>query len=491
MVHEVRAVADLDEQVPVVAVVQVARDACALGLPVEPGAERAVVDAVAADLDVDRGVQLDAGDLVAVELALEGDVVDVVVLDRGEHAAEVADDAFLPAVEDRVAPDHVRADVLAVPADLAGGEHGLELVLVAGFVAAQRRVIVACRGLLAERDSRAPRVVDRVVLDDPALGPVRADEPGLVRGRRGPRARRLGQFEAAYGDVVEVVLGRIEHRPAHVDLHQFGVRVGAAEVRPDRRRVVADLGVPDEAGLPGVADPAGHAGPVVGDLGAQWRIGHLVAGTHLIAATAVQVDIAEVLDGRRPGLDQPVARNLEREGIPVAEHRVGHRRPPHRVSGAGAPGTGAPGTGAPGAGARIALPARDRLRPLDHHVLTRRGLVGDAPRPAQPATPRPHPLRYTPPVNQHSIARPGELSRPADRPQRTTRGTVRRIRTVNRHMQYRHRPQSSSVSAFGQLSAAAVHETGGRSMVSTPSARAALALAAGVTRSCSASVFFA
>src|ERR1700761_1739930 len=113
--------ADLDEQVPVVPVVEVARDACPLRLPVEPGAQRAVVDAVVPDLDVDRGVQLDAGDLVSVELALERDVVDVVVLDRGEDAAEVADDAVLPAVEDRVAPDHVRADVLTVPAELAGG----------------------------------------------------------------------------------------------------------------------------------------------------------------------------------------------------------------------------------------------------------------------------------------------------------------------------------------------------------------------------------
>src|SRR5579864_9556727 len=164
--------ADLDEQVPVVPVVEVARDARPLRLPVEPGAQRAVVDAVMTDLDVDRSVQLDAGDLVTVELALERDVVDVVVLDRGEDAAEVTDDAVLPAVEDRISPDHVRADVLAVPADLAGGEHGLELVLVAGLVAAQRRVVVARGGLLAERDSGALGIVDRVVLDDPAPRPV-------------------------------------------------------------------------------------------------------------------------------------------------------------------------------------------------------------------------------------------------------------------------------------------------------------------------------
>ena len=242
------------------------------------------MDAVVPDLDVDRGVQLDAADLVAVELALDRDVVDVVVLDRGEDAAEVADDAVLPAVEDRVAADHVRADVLAVPADLAGGEHGLELVLVAGLVAAQRRVVVARRGLLAERDGGALRVVDHVVLDDPALSPIGADEPGLVGGGRGPRARRLRELEAAHGDVVDVMVGGAEHRPAHVDLRQLGVRVGALEVRPDRRRVRADLGVPDEPGLLGVAHPVGRARPVVGDLGAQRRVGHLVAGPHLVEA---------------------------------------------------------------------------------------------------------------------------------------------------------------------------------------------------------------
>src|SRR5690606_15001965 len=68
VVDDERAVADLDEQVAGVAVVEVAGDPGALGLPVQPGAERAVVDAVAADDDVDRGVQLDAADLVAEEL---------------------------------------------------------------------------------------------------------------------------------------------------------------------------------------------------------------------------------------------------------------------------------------------------------------------------------------------------------------------------------------------------------------------------------------
>ena len=105
-----------------------------------------------ADDHVDGGVELDAGDLVAVELPLDRDVVDVVVLDGGEHAAEVTDDAVLAAVVDGVAAHDVGADVLPVPADLTGGEHRLELVLVAGLVAAQGGEVVTGGDLLADGD---------------------------------------------------------------------------------------------------------------------------------------------------------------------------------------------------------------------------------------------------------------------------------------------------------------------------------------------------
>src|SRR5215217_910448 len=200
----------LDEQVAVIGVEDVAGDAGALRLPVEPGAERAVVDPVVADDHVDGCVQLDAADLVAVELPLDGDVVDVVVLDRREDATQVPHDAVLAAVVDRVAADDVRPDVLLVPADVAGREHGLELVLVAGLVAARCREVMPGGRLLADGDGRALGVVDDVVLDDPALGPVGADETGLVRGGRGPGARRLRQLKATDGDEVEVMLGGVE-----------------------------------------------------------------------------------------------------------------------------------------------------------------------------------------------------------------------------------------------------------------------------------------
>src|SRR6185312_1993445 len=95
VVDEIRPVADLDEKVPVIRVVDVARDAGALRLPVQPGAQGTVVDPIVADNDVEGRVQLDTADLVPVELTLHGDVVDVVVLDRREDTSEVADDAIL------------------------------------------------------------------------------------------------------------------------------------------------------------------------------------------------------------------------------------------------------------------------------------------------------------------------------------------------------------------------------------------------------------
>ena len=131
--------------------------------------------------------------------------------------------------------------MLAIPTDLPGGENRLELVLVARLVKSQRRVVAARRGFLAEGDGRALRVVDDVVLDDPALGPVRPDQAGLVGRRRCPGTRGLGEFKPADGDVVEVVLDRVEDRAPYVDLDELVVRIRALEVGPDRRLVCPDF----------------------------------------------------------------------------------------------------------------------------------------------------------------------------------------------------------------------------------------------------------
>src|SRR5215212_3402769 len=142
--------------------------------------------------------------------------------------------------------------MFTVPADLPGGEDRLELVLVARLVKSQRRVVVARGDFLADRDGRALRVMDDVVFDDPALGPVRPDQTRLVGCRRGPGSGGLGEFKPANGDVVEVVLDRIEHRAPYVDLDELLVRIRALEVGPDRRLVRPDSCVPDKSRLLGI-----------------------------------------------------------------------------------------------------------------------------------------------------------------------------------------------------------------------------------------------
>ena len=375
------------------------------------------MDAVVADDHVDGGVQLDAGDLVAVELPLDRDVVDVVVLDGGEHAAEVTDDAVLAAVVDGVAADDVGADVLAVPADLAGGEHRLELVLVAGLVAAHGGEVVTGGDLLADGDRRALRVVDDVVLDDPALGPVRTDQTGLVGGRRRPRGRGLGELEPADGDVVEVMLGRVEDRAADVDLDEFGVRVRAAEVGPDRRLVRADLGVPDQLGLLGVADPVDDSGPVVDRLGAQRRIRHLVDGGDLVEAGPVEVDLAQMLlRGGLVGVDDPVAVDLLGERVERAEQCVRHGDRPDVTA--------------------DPVPAGDRLGALDHDVLARGGGVGDATEIAEPAPLGLDPLAVLPAVDDDGVPGLGEGRCPVDGAERSVLGAVGVIGSGGRDVEH-------------------------------------------------------
>src|SRR5699024_3765727 len=112
-----------------VVVQQVLGDAGALGLPVTPDAHGAVVDVIAAEGDVDGGVHLDARDLGAAELHHVVDVVDVVVLDEREHAADAADDAALLAVVDVAAADDVAADFLLQPAVVLAAADGVALHL--------------------------------------------------------------------------------------------------------------------------------------------------------------------------------------------------------------------------------------------------------------------------------------------------------------------------------------------------------------------------
>ena len=87
-----------------------------LCLPVKPEPSGAVMEMVAADDDVNGCVHLDAADLSACKVLFVVDMVDVVVLNDGEHPSQMPDDPGLAAIVD-IAPAHdVGADVFLCPA---------------------------------------------------------------------------------------------------------------------------------------------------------------------------------------------------------------------------------------------------------------------------------------------------------------------------------------------------------------------------------------
>ena len=76
-----------------------------MGHPVEPEATAATIDMVAADLHVDRPVQFDPGHFATAEPALDVNVMDLVIRDLAENAAQAADNSGLFTVRDSVAAD--------------------------------------------------------------------------------------------------------------------------------------------------------------------------------------------------------------------------------------------------------------------------------------------------------------------------------------------------------------------------------------------------
>src|SRR5699024_3872897 len=288
-------------------------------------------------------------------------------------------------------------------------EHRLQLVLVAGLVAACGGEVVPGAGCFAHGDAGTGGVMDDVVLDHRALGPVRADEAGLVRGRRCPRGGGVRQLETAHGDVVQVLLGGVEHRLPGGDLHELGPRVRTEEVRPDGGGLLAHLGVPHRPGPVRVRYRLLRLGPTVDGGGPGGRTAHRGPVGRLVQAASVEVHLAEVPPLAAGGRDEPVPRHGGRERVHPGEQGAGH--------------LGAPDV------AVLAVPGVDRFGALDHHLLTRGGLVDDAALVAEPAADRADPLPVLPRTDPHRVAGYGQLRRTRDGAQRGVLGRIGAVGT--------------------------------------------------------------
>src|SRR5574338_595257 len=98
--------------------------------------------------------------------------------------------------------------------------------------------VVAALAIFAECDTRTFRIADDVVLDNPALAPMSADEANLLGGGRGPLRRRLTEVESADGNEITAGLIRIKAAIPDVDFDEFLVRIPALEIGVDPGLVV-------------------------------------------------------------------------------------------------------------------------------------------------------------------------------------------------------------------------------------------------------------
>ncbi len=300
-----------------VVVHQVLRHARSLNLPVEPDSSRAVVNMVSAENNVNRRMHLDAADLGTRQVLFIINMMDVVVLDHREHPAKVSHDSGLTAVMNLTAAHDVAADVLLVPALVAGLQNavsfGLGSVLVFGL---QPLIIVVRLQIFAQGDAGAFRLVDLAVLNDPAFGPVGSDHAVLIGGWRCPLRGRFAHRKAGQGDVSDSLLLREKAVLANREFHLFLIGIDVVKIRIEYRliRLRILLGIPyiqRELRIPGQLRCR--------------RMIHCAPLCHLIQRFVIQINVSGMCYDRS---DEPVSRNPRRVGIVFSKEAVGNSRGP-------------------------------------------------------------------------------------------------------------------------------------------------------------------
>ncbi len=106
------------------------------------------------------------------------------------------------------------------------------------------RFIVPFITVFAKCDTSTFRIADIVVLNDPALGPMRADQSDLLGCRRRPGRSGMHDCKTAHCNEVSPRLIRVEKRLPHVDFNIFFVGVDIFKLRPDRCLRLRNLGEP-------------------------------------------------------------------------------------------------------------------------------------------------------------------------------------------------------------------------------------------------------
>ena len=95
---------------------QILRYSRSLSLPVKPQSSCAVMNVILSYHYIDRSMHFYSTDLSSRKIVSVVDVMDLVLLNKAEHSAEMPDNTGLPAIMNIASPDNMRSDVLFRPA---------------------------------------------------------------------------------------------------------------------------------------------------------------------------------------------------------------------------------------------------------------------------------------------------------------------------------------------------------------------------------------
>jgi hypothetical protein len=190
-------------------------------------------------------VEFDAGLLKSSKKLPDVNVVNDIALNGAKGSSVTSNDPTLLTVSYVIVANNMVPDVLWGPIALL--EDAFNGLMVS--IEAVLNTAIATVKKLAEGDASAPRVCYGVVLDQPPLGPVDANETNLFGGGGRPGRCRLTQGEPFHRNIVHPSFGRVEHRLSDIHFYQILVGIQIAKIGEQRGFHLIVVGVPAHAGI--------------------------------------------------------------------------------------------------------------------------------------------------------------------------------------------------------------------------------------------------
>ena len=173
-----------------------------------------------------------------------GYIVNMVLVNLTEYTSHMSHDTVLSAVINHIIADDMGTDGFLAPSDLAGTEYRFHLVLITWFTMGSGTEIMSGGCFFSNTDSTAFCIMNRIILDDPALAPIYTQKSRLICGRGRPWTGCLCHLKSPDRNIISSGFCRIKTASAHIDFHQFRVWISPLEICINSRIVIIHLGIP-------------------------------------------------------------------------------------------------------------------------------------------------------------------------------------------------------------------------------------------------------